>query len=649
MMTNAPTAPRSDHDREAHHASLESSRRVILEAVRSRAPFVLVRSIGNLGDQLIAAGARRLFADIDYRETSIDEAVRSRGATAVLMGSGAWCAPFHEIMPAALTALAARYERLVVLPSSFDVSVSAVRRAVERSGAVIFARERESLRQIATLCDARLAHDTAFFFDFSPYARSGSGVLRAYRNDAEATGHSPIEASSRDISTELGSLDEWLWTIARHEEVHTDRAHVMIAAALLGKRVEIHPSTTHKVTAIAQYALADFPVRAAMNDRTPVAAPAQQPQPLGHIHELRRRLTERGDESLRRIPAEWLARGGDPRVSIVVLSRNRLEQTTACIASIVRHVRIPFRLRVVEDASEPRVRRELARVCVQHPFAELQQLETNRGCAAARQLAVENCDTEFVAFIDDDAEVFPGAIEHLVYALEEHPEACVAGARVVLPDASLQFCGGDFQVRDGVIRFEALERGRSLDDPAMASQACRWIPGTAFACRREIFADFPIDTGMSTYFEDNEWCYRIHQAQPRAFRTAAEAFILHHQESKERRGSTPAELLRASGFIAPIAHFYTRHGLVMEDLFGFIPELVLPDGTRDIGAARLLLELATAKGSEWLGLQWVTGGLATLFLRRNFAEVTSSRSFRLAQRYWSLRARAARAIGKAVR
>jgi GT2 family glycosyltransferase len=630
MISNVPS--RLQDDRAAH---LDGSRRAIHQALDQSRHFTLVRSIGNLGDQLIAAGTRQLLAGFSYDEVSIEEAVRSRGETAVLMGSGAWCAPFHEIMPAALRALEARYSRVIVLPSSFDVKVRAVRSALERSHAVVFARERESYAQIAPICDARLAHDAAFFFDFAPYAAAGSGVLHAYRHDAEATGRSPVERDNRDISMTLGSLDEWLWTIARHAEVHTDRAHVMIAAALLGKRVLIHPTTTHKVMAIAEYALADFDVRegsappATNLESLRVSAPPRD--------DLRKRLLELGRESLRGIPETE----GEPRVTIVVLSWNRIEQTRACITSIVSHVRMPFRLLVIDNGSEAAVRDELTTLCARY---DLKLLDANIGCGAARQLAASIATTEYLAFVDDDAEVFPGAVEHLVHGLDENPETRAVGARVVLPNGFLQFCGGDYRVHDGFIAFEPMARGRAFDDPTVTSGSCRWVGGTAFACRRSLFTEFPLDPGMSTYFEDNEWCYRIEQQYPGSFRTASEAFVLHHQESKERKGSAPNELLRAVDFVVPIAHFYTRHGLIQEDLFGFVSELTMPDGTRDVAAARLLLELVTAKGREWTALHWVTGGLSPLFLRRPFIEVTSSRWFRLASFYWSAR----RAIRKVV-
>jgi GT2 family glycosyltransferase len=626
---------------------LDASRKALLEAIapvglKSLSPITLVRGTGNLGDQLIAAGARQLLAGVPYDEVSIEEAVRSRGETAVLMGSGAWCGAFHEIMPAALEALKKRYSRVIVLPSSFDVSVPAVRRALERSKAVVFARERESYRQIEAICDARLAHDTAFFFDFAAYIVPGSGVLHAYRSDAEATGRSPVNGDNRDISTALGTLDEWLWTIARHAEVHTDRAHVMIAAAMLGKRVEIHPSTSHKVMAIADYALTDFDVHTGvpLSDRATKEAPVAT---ASSAEEIRASLLELGRASLRRLP-QHATPSSDPRVTIVVLSWNRIETITACIASIAQHVAIPFRLLVIDNGSEPAIQEELARICAPHDFIELRLLPANLGCTGARQLAADIATTDYLVFIDDDAELFAGTVEHLANALDEHPEARAVGARIVLPNGELQLCGGDYSVRDGVIHFEPLARGLPFDDSSVVSAPCRWVGGTTFACRRKLFRQFPLDPGMTTYFEDNEWCYRIDRQRPFSFRTAADAFVLHHMASKQRTGSTQNDLLRSVDFLVPMARFYEQHGLVQDDLFGFVPELQLPDGSRDVAGARLLLELVTAKGKEWFALQWVSGGFSSLFLRRPLATITRSRWYRLANIYWSSKRRLAEAF-----
>jgi len=338
-------------------ADIDKSRRRILEVLVGAPDITFVRSIGNIGDELIWAGTRQLLAGVEYREVGLRELAGVSGHTAVLAGGGAWSRPYHEVLPAMLPELEKAFERVIVLPSSFDVSVEAVRAALSGTDALVFAREHVSYEQIRKLCRAEIAHDCAFFFDFSPYRRTGSGVLTAYREDREsplwgeiyvsedggeealfaagidgvqdapwirlsstyrfrlylgtdrervlaqivlsgAAADSPrvlgmadrddgttlwidglpvgqrapgtvsvgwrvqsgLPKDNVDISASAPSLDAWLWTIARHERVRTDRAHVMIAAAMLGKTVEYRASSTHKVGALVEYALSQTSV-----------------------------------------------------------------------------------------------------------------------------------------------------------------------------------------------------------------------------------------------------------------------------------------------------------------------------------------------------------------------------------------------------
>ena len=217
------------------------------------------RHRGNLGDELICAGARRLLSGFFYRELGTWDMQDARGHTALITGSGGWCIPFHHQLPQALLEIESRFERVIVLPSTFDLGEPVVREALQRTKALVFARERHSYEQIRSICNADIGHDCAFHFDFKPYRREGRGLLTVYRTDAESA-QSPDQQSKDDISVVCFGLDHWLWTIARHEKVVTDRAHVMIAAALLGKEVAYTGTNYHKVPAIAEYSLAHLPV-----------------------------------------------------------------------------------------------------------------------------------------------------------------------------------------------------------------------------------------------------------------------------------------------------------------------------------------------------------------------------------------------------
>ena len=199
-------------------ARMEESRAAILDAVGPSGDVTFVRGAGNLGDQLIWSGARRVLEGVAGREISYEDLGGSSGEVAVLTGGGALCRPFHELMPHAIAVAGLRYERVVVLPSSVDVGEDVVRTALERTEAIVFARELETMRAIESLCDARLGLDTAFFHDYGRFvAYAGSGTLNAFRADAEARGPTPPRPGAR---TSAPPPDRWTSGCTRSRAPH---------------------------------------------------------------------------------------------------------------------------------------------------------------------------------------------------------------------------------------------------------------------------------------------------------------------------------------------------------------------------------------------------------------------------------------------
>jgi hypothetical protein len=180
--------------------------------------------------------------------------------------------------------------------------------------------------------------------------------------------------------------------------------------------------------------------------------------------------------------------------------------------------------------------------------------------------------TEIVVIVADDVDALPGAIEKLTAALEAHPDVRAVGGRVVLSNGTIESCGGDYQVKDGVITFTPLAAGLPTDAELEAT-TCRWLPPAFLAVRGAI------------------------ERLDETFRTVPDAVALRRGEPK------PMPL-------AGMTRFYRKYGLVPKDLFALMPELT---GTP---AARLLLELADARGEEWIAEQQAAGGLAPLFRKQ---------------------------------
>ena len=90
--------------------------------------------------------------------------------------------------------------------------------------------------------------------------KKGAGRLNAFRTDAESTGF-PKPPGNLDVSLWGGSDGGELLirTVSDYREIHTDRAHVAICAAMLGKETHVYPNNYHKVRGIYEFSLREKP------------------------------------------------------------------------------------------------------------------------------------------------------------------------------------------------------------------------------------------------------------------------------------------------------------------------------------------------------------------------------------------------------
>lgn len=239
-------------------SGLETSRNKLLSSLGDSSDITFIAGPGNTGDQLIWEGAYHLLKDIPYKKVSRTKLKKVEGETAILTGGGGWCSAFHS-WPGYLKEIEERFERVVIFPSSFDTSLEEVKQTLSRTKALVFAREQTSYQMIKDLCNADYAYDTAFFYDFEPFKKKGRGSLYAYREDRESNNY-PIPENNNDISVTCRSLSKWMKKIASYNTIYTDRAHVTIASAMLGKEVFYRSSNYHKVQGIVDFSLKGFPV-----------------------------------------------------------------------------------------------------------------------------------------------------------------------------------------------------------------------------------------------------------------------------------------------------------------------------------------------------------------------------------------------------
>jgi N-acetylglucosaminyl-diphospho-decaprenol L-rhamnosyltransferase len=117
----------------------------------------------------------------------------------------------------------------------------------------------------------------------------------------------------------------------------------------------------------------------------------------------------------------------DPRVSVVMITRNRRDEAAGCVQRILQLPERP-RVIVVDNGSTDGTSAVLRRVC---PQATVIALPTNWG-AAGRTIGVERVDTPYVAFCDDDSWPAPGALRRAADLLDAHSRLAVVTGRILV-------------------------------------------------------------------------------------------------------------------------------------------------------------------------------------------------------------------------
>jgi exopolysaccharide biosynthesis predicted pyruvyltransferase EpsI len=240
-----------------------------VRAIRGKR-IVLLLNRGNRGDGVIHMGGRRFLKSLGltWQEIHQPDAPPSISADVLLViAGGAFCRYTHSIV-----SVIKRYEgqvkQVIILPASFDLRCSEVRRfaGTWSEKYTVFCRERRSFdalkRANARPKSLLLAHDLAFWADLRPWAvRSHDGTVGIFRRDREAVfERRPIQFSGKDISRGSDSEPELLLDyVSRFSVIHTDRTHAAITGAMMGREVWLYRNAYFKNQAIHEHSLSHLP------------------------------------------------------------------------------------------------------------------------------------------------------------------------------------------------------------------------------------------------------------------------------------------------------------------------------------------------------------------------------------------------------
>lgn len=207
-------------------------------------------------------------------------------------------------------------------------------------------------------------------------------------------------------------------------------------------------------------------------------------------------------------------------LTVSIVNHNNREMLERCLASVFDGTRnLEFEVCVVDnrsgDGSAEMVRNRFPRV-------KLIENEKKEGFAANQNKILKIAAGEFVALLNNDTEVKPGAFEKLVGFMRAHPETGLAGPRLLNPDGSLQQSCYRTPT-PAVLFFDATFLSSIFPRNVFFGGYKRWahdsvreVQSMALACavarRAAVEKVGPLDERFFMYFEDHDWCLRFRRA-----------------------------------------------------------------------------------------------------------------------------------------
>lgn len=225
--------------------------------------FIFVVNQGNWGDALIRYGALRFlrfhnfeFAAIGYKDAMKISAGRLKRWTGqekppmVFNGGGVFTGFYKGGKQ--FGKLRSRFGQTLIMPNTLKMPIADMGL---QDGDVLF--RRDHFESAETGPETPFCHDMAFFI--GPLSSTkGAGTGNFFRQDVEAPTDFKFPKNNRDLSaegTQSSPVMPFFEELAQYTTINTNRLHVAIGGALLGRKVNLHPNSYFKNKAIFKSSL----------------------------------------------------------------------------------------------------------------------------------------------------------------------------------------------------------------------------------------------------------------------------------------------------------------------------------------------------------------------------------------------------------
>lgn len=250
------------------------------------------------------------------------------------------------------------------------------------------------------------------------------------------------------------------------------------------------------------------------------------------------------------------------RLSIVIVNFNARAHLLNCLQSLAdARPATPHEIVVVDNASTDG---SADAVRAGWPSATVLQLPANVGFAAGNNAGIRAADGGLILLLNNDTIVPPGALDKLVEALLAHPDAAIAGPRLIDATGRPELSFGRMISPSGELRQKltmALHR-RSVsaisawvDRETSREHDVDWVSGACLLVhRRDAEAVGLLDERYFLYTEDVDFCAAV-RARGRRVLFTPRAEVIHLRGRSRAAAPAAANAAYRRSHIA----FYEKH------------------------------------------------------------------------------------------
>lgn len=249
------------------------------------------------------------------------------------------------------------------------------------------------------------------------------------------------------------------------------------------------------------------------------------------------------------------------RLSIVIVNFNGRGHLENCLRSLSAHPpATAHEVVVVDNASTD----DSAEIAAGFPAVRLLRLPVNAGFSAGNNAGIRATGGELVLLLNNDTVVPEGAIDRLVARLDAHPDAAVAGPRLVDAQGEPELSFGPMITPFGELRQKIVTGLHARGVPLASSwvrratsreHAVDWVSGACLLVRRKVAEQVGLlDERFFLYTEDVDFCASVRAAGWKVLFTPAAEIV--HLRGRSR--ATAARQMNAAYRRSHLA-FYEKH------------------------------------------------------------------------------------------